>query len=89
MLCLVSKFLCHRIFNPTITQQHTYKDRLAEGDFVRECGMGRLDVIVPDDLEREFRVKVAELLGGEKGAISKAVTEGIRLWMKQTASKRK
>jgi len=51
--------------------------------------MGRLDVIVPDDLEREFRVKVAELLGGEKGAISKAVTEGIRLWMKQTASKRK
>jgi len=51
--------------------------------------MGRLDVIIPDDLEREFRVKVAELRGGEKGAISKAVTEGIRLWMKQTVSKRK
>ncbi len=48
--------------------------------------MGRLDIIIPDELERELRVRVAQLLGGERGAISKAVVEGIRLWLRQKES---
>ena len=45
--------------------------------------MGRLDVIIPEDVDREFRVGVARVYGGERGALSKAVTEAIRLWLKQ------
>ncbi len=46
-------------------------------------GMRRIDVIIPEDLERELRVRVAELFAGERGAISKAVSEAIRLWLRQ------
>jgi len=45
--------------------------------------MGRLDVIIPDDVEGELRVRVAQLFGGERGALSKAVAEAIQLWLKQ------
>jgi len=45
--------------------------------------MGRLDVIIPDEVEKELRVRVAVLLGGQKGALSKAVTEAIKLWLQQ------
>ncbi len=51
-------------------------------------GMRRLDVIVPEDLERELRIRVAELFSGERGAVSKAVTEAIRLWLKQKPSRK-
>ncbi len=45
--------------------------------------MGRLDVIVPDDIDTEFRVRVVQVYGGERGALSKAVAEAIKLWLKQ------
>lgn len=51
--------------------------------------MGRLDVVIPDELERELRIRIVERLGGEKGTISRAVAEAIRLWLKEPASKRK
>ena len=34
------------------------------------------------DLEKKFRIKVAEKFGGQKGATKKAVEEAIRLWLK-------
>ena len=51
--------------------------------------MGRLDVLLPDELEREFRIQVATRLGGTKGAISKAVAEALRLWMKEDGRRKK
>ena len=51
--------------------------------------MGRLDVLLPDDLEKEFRIRVAERLGGQKGALSKAVAEGIILWMRDESRRKK
>jgi len=45
--------------------------------------MGRLDVIIPDDIEKELRVRAAQLFGGERGALSRAVAEAIRLWLQQ------
>jgi len=45
--------------------------------------MGRLDVIIPDDIERELRIRVAQVFGGERGALSRAVCEAIELWLKQ------
>jgi hypothetical protein len=51
--------------------------------------LGRIDVIIPDDLESGLRVKVAQEYGGEKGALGKAVAEAIRLWLKQKESSTK
>jgi len=47
--------------------------------------VGRLDVIIPDDLEKQFRMKVLDKFGAEKGALSKATAEAMRLWLKQEA----
>ena len=47
------------------------------GDF----RMGRLCIDISDDLERKFRIKVIERLGGKKGDLSRAVEEAIRKWI--------
>ena len=45
--------------------------------------MGRLDVIIPNDLEKQFRMKVLDRFGAEKGALSKAIGEAMKLWLKE------
>jgi len=45
--------------------------------------MARLCVEIPDELDKRFRVKVAEIYGGKKGKISEAVAEAIRLWLEE------
>ena len=50
---------------------------------------GQLTVIIPDDLERDLRVRVAEVYGGRRGALGDAIAEGIRLWLKQEAGAKK
>ncbi len=44
--------------------------------------MGRLDVIIPDDLEKQFRRGVLDKFGAEKGALSKAIIEAMKLWLR-------
>jgi len=43
--------------------------------------MGRMDIILPDDLEEEFRAEVAKELGMRRGNLTLAVQEAIRLWI--------
>jgi len=38
---------------------------------------------MPDDLAKELRLRAIELYDGEKGALSKAIAEAVRLWLKQ------
>ena len=45
--------------------------------------------MIPDDLERDLRVRVAEVYGGRRGALGDAISEGIRLWLKEAGSKKK
>jgi len=45
--------------------------------------MGRMDILIPDGVENRFRVRVVQLYGGERGALSKAVKEAIELWLAQ------
>ena len=45
--------------------------------------MGRLDVVIPDDLEEEFRAEVGRQFGMKKGNLSKAIEEAIRNWLKE------
>jgi hypothetical protein len=37
---------------------------------------------IDEDLERKFRVKVAEKFGGKKGALNLGAEEAIKLWLK-------
>jgi len=45
--------------------------------------MARWHIIIPDDLDKKFRMRVLEKYRSEKGALSKAVVEAIELWLKQ------
>jgi hypothetical protein len=41
-----------------------------------------LYVELEKELEKKFRIRVAEKFGGQKGATRKAVEEAIKLWLK-------
>jgi len=45
--------------------------------------MGRITLEIPDELDREFRAKVAMKYGGKKGAIGMAIKEAIELWLRR------
>ena len=45
--------------------------------------MGRIDVILPDDLEEKFRKKVFEKYGMKRGNITVAIQEAIKEWIKK------
>lgn len=42
--------------------------------------MGRIDAVLPDDLERRFRMEVALRYGVKKGNMLRAISEAIELW---------
>jgi len=45
--------------------------------------LARFNIILPDDLAKQLRLRVVELHGGEKGALSKAIAEAVELWLRQ------
>ena len=44
--------------------------------------MGRMSIVLSDDLEQRFRKAVALKYGWKKGALSEAVEEAIEDWIK-------
>jgi hypothetical protein len=43
--------------------------------------LGRVAVDLPDELEKELRLKTIERFGGRKGDLSKAVEEAVKEWV--------
>ncbi len=43
--------------------------------------MGRISVDIPDELERQLRLKTVERFGGKKGDLSRAVEEAVKTWI--------
>ena len=43
--------------------------------------MGKINITLPDNLEKRLRMKSVEKFGGKKGDLSKAVTEAIKEWL--------
>jgi hypothetical protein len=43
--------------------------------------MGRINVDLPDELEKQFRFKTVERFGGKKGDLSKAAEAAVRTWI--------
>lgn len=44
--------------------------------------MGRINIEVPDKLEREFKARVIHKYGSKRGSLSRAVCEALELWLK-------
>jgi hypothetical protein len=49
----------------------------------RGIEMGKITIMLPDKVEKELRVKVAEKYGGQKGALGEAVSEALQEWLKK------
>lgn len=43
--------------------------------------MGRISVDLPDELEKQLRLKTVEMFGGKKGDLSKAVIQAVKTWV--------
>jgi len=44
--------------------------------------MGRINLVISDDIENKFRKEVAKRFGVRKGNIQKAIEEAIDIWIK-------
>lgn len=45
--------------------------------------MGRIDAVIPDDLEKKVRMKAIEKFGGKKGSLTDAIIDALELWTKK------
>jgi hypothetical protein len=45
--------------------------------------MGRISVIIPDELEKQLRFTTIERFGGKKGDLTRAVAAAITTWVTQ------
>ncbi|MBI5224830.1 hypothetical protein HY989_03085 [Candidatus Micrarchaeota archaeon] len=43
--------------------------------------MGRIDIVLSDDVENKLRERSAKKFGHRKGSLSKAVEEAIKKWL--------
>jgi hypothetical protein len=43
--------------------------------------MGRINVELPDELEKKLRFKTIERFGGKKGDLSRAVDDAVKTWI--------
>ena len=50
--------------------------------------MGKMNIVLKDDLEERFRRAVFESKGMKKGNISEAMEEALNLWIKQQEKKK-
>ena len=50
--------------------------------------MGAIKVILPEDLEEQFRTEVFKSKGMKKGNITIAIEEAVKMWIKNEQKKR-
>ena len=43
--------------------------------------MGRITAVIPDELEKQLRLKTLEVYGGRKGDQSRAIQDAIKIWV--------
>ena len=43
--------------------------------------MGRINIDIPDELEKQLRLKTVERFGGKKGDLSRAVEDAVKVWI--------
>jgi len=50
-------------------------------NFTADIKMGRLYVILSDQVERRLRLEIVKRFGGKKGDLSNAIEESVKLWL--------
>ena len=45
--------------------------------------MGRINIVVDDTIEKEFRIEVGKRLGAKKGNIKIAIEDAMKKWIQQ------
>lgn len=50
------------------------------------CNMARINLVIDDDLDEQFRGEVAKRLGMKKGNIKVAIEESMRDWINKKLS---
>jgi hypothetical protein len=45
--------------------------------------LGKIYVVLSDEVERRFRLEVVKRLGGKKGDLSAAIQEALKDWLKK------
>jgi hypothetical protein len=48
-----------------------------------DTDLGKLFIVIPDELERRLRLEVVKRLGGKKGDLSAAIEQAINDWLKK------
>jgi hypothetical protein len=43
--------------------------------------LGRINIDISDEIEKQLRIKTVERFGGKKGDLSKAVQEAVKTWI--------
>ncbi len=43
--------------------------------------MGRINVDISDEIEKQLRLKTVERFGGKKGDLSRAIQEAVQTWL--------
>ncbi len=51
--------------------------------YVRERTVGRLNIVLSDDVERKLRFAIVEAYGGRKGDLSEAIEEAVNEWLEK------
>jgi hypothetical protein len=48
---------------------------------IGDLKMGRISVVLSDQLEKQLRFKTIERFGGKKGDLTRAVEEAVKTWI--------
>lgn len=43
--------------------------------------MGRINIVLPDEVENRLRMEVGRRMGAKKGNLTVAITEAIEIWL--------
>jgi hypothetical protein len=69
--------LAIRLLEKLLTRRNVHKN----SDKSRRLKMGRICVVLSDQLEKQLRFKTIESFGGKKGDLTRAVEEAVKTWI--------
>lgn len=88
LLLLIYTYVYNLLIFKTCVYTHKQKNLYTHKYDYKLTKMGRINFVIPDEIEDKFRQEVYKSKGMKKGNISKAIKEAILLWMNTEQKKR-
>ena len=57
-------------------------------NLIGDLNLGRLYIILSDQLERRLRLEIVKRFGGKKGDLSNAIEESVKMWLDKSPESR-